>query len=151
MTCGHCKESVESVLNAFDSVKKASVDLISGKVLIEGVDIEIDEIKGSFAEGLITKDVLSRKQELTKITASKEENLIQDANLSIFCQSLNTNIANVLDWTNNFPQIFLIPRSSRQVYDLVEMFNDEYISREEEVDFSNLKVPKGCEIMGYVI
>ena len=45
MTCGHCKESVESVLNAFDSVKKASVDLISGKVLIEGVNIEIDEIK----------------------------------------------------------------------------------------------------------
>ena len=45
MTCGHCKESVESVLNAFNSVKKASVDLISGKVLIEGVDIEIDEIK----------------------------------------------------------------------------------------------------------
>ena len=45
MTCGHCKESVESVLNAFSSVKKASVDLISGKVLIEGVDIEIDEIK----------------------------------------------------------------------------------------------------------
>ena len=45
MTCGHCKESVESVLNAFDSVKKASVDLISGKVLIEGVDIEIDENK----------------------------------------------------------------------------------------------------------
>ena len=45
MTCGHCKESVESVLNAFDSVKEASVDLISGKVLIEGVDIEIDEIK----------------------------------------------------------------------------------------------------------
>ena len=103
------------------------------------------------AEGLITKDVLSRKQELTKITASKEENLIQDENLSIFCQSLNTNIANVLDWTNNFPQIFLIPRPSRQVYDLVEMFNDEYISREEEVDFSNLQVPKGCEIMGYVI
>ena len=45
MTCGHCKESVESVLNAFSSVKKASVDLISGKVLIEGVDIEIDKIK----------------------------------------------------------------------------------------------------------
>ena len=45
MTCGHCKESVENVLNAFDSVKKASVDLISGKVLIEGVDIEIDKIK----------------------------------------------------------------------------------------------------------
>ena len=45
MTCGHCKESVESVVNAFGSVKQASVDLISGKVLIEGVDIEIEEIK----------------------------------------------------------------------------------------------------------
>jgi len=45
MTCGHCKESVESVVNAFESVKQASVDLISGKVLIEGVDIEIEEIK----------------------------------------------------------------------------------------------------------
>ena len=45
MTCGHCKESVESVVNAFDSVKQASVDLISGKVFIEGVDIEIDKIK----------------------------------------------------------------------------------------------------------
>ena len=41
MTCGHCKESVESVVNAFDSVKQASVDLISGKVLIEGVDIAV--------------------------------------------------------------------------------------------------------------
>ena len=112
---------------------------------------EIDEIKGSFAEGLVTKDVLSRRQELTKITAAKEENLNQEANLSIFCQTSNTNISNVLDWTNNFPQIFLIPRSSRQVYDLVEMFNDEYLSREEEVDFNDLRVPRGCEIMGYVI
>jgi len=112
---------------------------------------EIDEINGSFAEGLITKDVLSRRQELTKITAAKEDNLTQEANLSIFCQSSNTNISNVLDWTNNFPQIFLIPRSSRQVYDLVEMFNDEYMSREEEADFNELKIPKGCEIMGYVV
>ena len=45
MTCGHCKESVENIVNAFDSVKQASVDLISGKVFIEGVDIEIDKIK----------------------------------------------------------------------------------------------------------
>ena len=45
MTCGHCKESVENVLNTFDNVKKASVDLISGKVILEGVDIEIDKIK----------------------------------------------------------------------------------------------------------
>tara|TARA_B100001248_G_scaffold96210_1_gene71490 strand:- start:565 stop:1827 length:1263 start_codon:yes stop_codon:yes gene_type:complete len=45
MTCGHCKESVENVLNTFDNIKKASVDLISGKVILEGVDIEIDKIK----------------------------------------------------------------------------------------------------------
>ena len=112
---------------------------------------QIDGISGSFSEGLITKDVLSRKQELTKISASKEENLIKESNLSIFSQSSNTNISNVIDWTNNFPQIFVIPRTSRQVYDLVEMFNDEYMSREEEVEFDDLVIPKGCEIMGYVI
>ena len=50
-----------------------------------------------------------------------------------------------------FPQIFLIPRTSRQVYNLIEMFNDEYISREEDISFNGLKIPKGCEIMGYVI
>ena len=71
--------------------------------------------------------------------------------MSIFSQSSNTNISNVIDWTNNFPQIFVIPRTSRQVYDLVEMFNDEYMSREEEVEFNDLVIPKGCEIMGYVI
>ena len=112
---------------------------------------KFDEVEGSFAEALIIKDVLSGKQELTKISAAKEENLIQDANLSIFCQTPNTNISNVLDWTNNFPQIFLIPRSSRQVYDLVEKLNDEYISRETDVSFKDLKIPNGCEIMGYVI
>ena len=79
-----------------------------------------------------------KKQELTKISASKEENLIKESNLSIFSQSSNTNISNVIDWTNNFPQIFVIPRTSRQVYDLVEMFNDEYMSREEEVEFDDL-------------
>ena len=79
------------------------------------------------------------------------ENLKKEVNLSIFVQGKNTNISNLLDWTNNFPQIFIIPRTSRQSYDLVEMFNDEYLSREETLDFLDLNVPKGCEIMGYKI
>ena len=85
------------------------------------------------------------------MASPSEENLKDSANLSIFTQSKNTNIGNIIDWTNNFPQIFLIPRTSRQVYNLIEMFNDEYISREEDISFNGLKIPKGCEIMGYVI
>ena len=42
MTCGHCKESVESVVNGFSGVKEASVDLMSGKVIVNG--IEMDEV-----------------------------------------------------------------------------------------------------------
>ena len=80
----------------------------------------------------------------------QRDNLTQEANLSIFCQSSNTNVQ-MFRLDKQFPQIFLIPRSSRQVYDLVEMFNDEYMSREEEADFNELNIPKGCEIMGYVI
>ena len=40
MTCGHCKESVESVVNGFDGVEDASVDLMSGKVIVSGVEID---------------------------------------------------------------------------------------------------------------
>ena len=42
MTCGHCKESVESVVNSFSGVEEASVDLMSGKVIVSG--IEMDEV-----------------------------------------------------------------------------------------------------------
>ena len=45
MTCGHCKESVESIVNGFSSVEEASVDLLSGKVILKGIDIEVDLIK----------------------------------------------------------------------------------------------------------
>ncbi|MAV97060.1 MAG: hypothetical protein CMG06_07995 [Candidatus Marinimicrobia bacterium] len=45
MTCGHCKESVESVVNSFNSVEEASVDLMSGKVVLSGRGIELNMIK----------------------------------------------------------------------------------------------------------
>lgn len=45
MTCGHCKESVENVVNSFSGVEEFSVDLTSGKVIMTGIDIEIELIK----------------------------------------------------------------------------------------------------------
>ena len=45
MTCGHCKESVENVVNSFSGVEEASVDLTSGKVIMTGIDIEVELIK----------------------------------------------------------------------------------------------------------
>jgi hypothetical protein len=115
------------------------------------LNFSIENVSGNFSDILITKNSIGRNRELTHLTAAKEENLKKEVNLSIFVQGKNTNISNLLDWTNNFPQIFIIPRTSRQSYDLVEMFNDEYLSREETLDFLDLNVPKGCEIMGYKI
>ena len=107
--------------------------------------------KGSFDQVVITRGALNRSQEITYVTSPSEENLKDSANLSIFIQSKNTNIGNVIDWTNNFPQIFLIPRASRQASLLVDMFNQEYIDREETITFDDLSIPVGCEIMGYVV
>lgn len=107
--------------------------------------------KGSFSQAVITKGALNKKQEITYITSPSEDNLEPGANLSIFTQSRNTNIGNIIDWTNNFPQIFLIPRTSRQAYSLVEMFNEEFIDRDDDISFENINVPAGCEIMGYVV
>lgn len=115
------------------------------------LNFSTENVSGNFSDILITKNSIGRNRELTHLTAAKEENLKKEVNLSIFVQGKNTNISNLLDWTNNFPQIFIIPRTSRQSYDLVEMFNDEYLSREETLDFLDLNVPKGCEIMGYKI
>jgi hypothetical protein len=120
-------------------------------ILESQAEFVIDEIKGSFSEGLITKNVLNKKQELTYIASPREENLTTSANLSIFTQSSNTNIGDVVDWTNEFPQIYLIPRTSRQSYDLVEIFNDEYEDREQTIELTDLNIPIGCEIMGYKI
>jgi hypothetical protein len=110
-----------------------------------------DGISGNFGDILITKNAISRERELTYLGAAKEENLKNEVNLSIFVQGKYANITNLIDWTNSFPQILIIPRTSRQSYDLVEMCNDEYLSREESIDFSELNVPNGCEIMGYKI
>lgn len=120
-------------------------------ILESQMEFFVDGIKGSFAEGLITKNILSNKQELTYIASAREENLSESSNLSIFTQSSNTNIGDIVDWTNEFPQIYLIPRTSRQAYDLVEMFNDEYEDREQSIEFTDLNIPIGCEIMGYKI
>lgn len=120
-------------------------------ILESQMEFVIDEIKGSFSEALITKNVLSKKQELTYIASPREGNLNESSNLSIFTQSSNTNVGDVIDWTNEFPQIYLIPRTSRQSYDLVEMFNDEYEDREQSIEFTDLNIPIGCEIMGYKI
>lgn len=120
-------------------------------ILESQMEFVIDEIKGSFSEALITKNVLSKKQELTYIASPKEENLNESSNLSIFTQSSNTNIGDVVDWTNEFPQIYLIPRTSRQSYDLVAMFNDEYEDREQSIELTDLNIPIGCEVMGYKI
>jgi len=120
-------------------------------ILESQAEFVIDEIKGSFSEGLITKNVLNKKQELTYIASPREENLTASANLSIFTQSSNTNIGDVVDWTNEFPQIYLIPRTSRQSHDLVEIFNDEYEDREQTLELTDLNIPIGCEIMGYKI
>ena len=86
-----------------------------------------------------TKNVLNKSKNLLILLLLGEENLNISANLSIFAQSSNTNIGDVVDWTNEFPQIYLIPRTSRQSYDLVEIFNDEYEDREQTIEFTDLQ------------
>ena len=130
------------------------IQLVGNKnSLIEESQLQFktNDAKGSFEQLVITKGALNRSQEITYLTSPSEENLKDSANLSVFTQSKNTNIGNVIDWTNNFPQIFLIPRTSRQSSNLVDMFNQEYIDREETITFDDLNVPSGCEIMGYVV
>jgi hypothetical protein len=56
MTCGHCKESVESVVNGFSGVEEASVDLLSGKVIVSGIEIDEAAIKEKItARGFLVK------------------------------------------------------------------------------------------------
>ena len=56
MTCGHCKESVESVVNGFSGVEEASVDLLSGKVIVSGIEIDEAAIKEKItARGFFVK------------------------------------------------------------------------------------------------
>ena len=56
MTCGHCKESVENVVNSFNGIEHSSVDLASGKVVISGGNIdEIAIRKKIIARGFTVK------------------------------------------------------------------------------------------------
>tara|TARA_B100001175_G_C18943917_1_gene372726 strand:- start:84 stop:314 length:231 start_codon:yes stop_codon:yes gene_type:complete len=45
MTCNHCKESVESTINSFNGVNNTLVDLASGKVMVNGDDLDLLKIK----------------------------------------------------------------------------------------------------------
>ena len=45
MTCSHCKESVESAIYSFKGVVNASVDLLTGKVLVSGAGIDEEALK----------------------------------------------------------------------------------------------------------
>ena len=45
MTCSHCKESVESAILSFDTVREASIDLETGGVIISGIDLDGNAIK----------------------------------------------------------------------------------------------------------
>ena len=40
MTCSHCKESVEGAVHSVPGVEKSTVDLLSGKVQVEGKNID---------------------------------------------------------------------------------------------------------------
>ena len=45
MTCSHCKESVESSIKSIDSNAETSIDLLSGKVKIKGLNLDELAIK----------------------------------------------------------------------------------------------------------
>ena len=45
MTCSHCKESVESAIYSFKGVVSASVDLLTGKVIVVGSGLDETALK----------------------------------------------------------------------------------------------------------
>ena len=119
--------------------------------LTEEAEMEFaaDNLKGTMADLLITRNSFSNLRELTYITSDREESLVNEANLSIFVQAKYTNMTNLLNWTNNFPQVFIIPRSANNIVELTDLLNTDYFEREEDIHFKELDIPKGCEIMGY--
>ena len=110
-----------------------------------------EDVKGCFGDFVITKGSLTKERELTHICSTKEENLKKEANLSIFVNSKYTNILNLIDWTNNFPQVFIIPRTAPNIIEIVEAFNEEFFSKSEELLFDGLKIPVACDVMGYKV
>ena len=56
MTCSHCKESVESAIYSFSGVASASVDLLTGNVIVVGSGIDEAALKEKItAKGFSTK------------------------------------------------------------------------------------------------
>ena len=56
MTCSHCKESVESAIYSFSGVASASVDLLTGNVIVVGSGLDETALKEKItAKGFSTK------------------------------------------------------------------------------------------------
>jgi len=45
MTCNHCKQNVEDKIKSYEGINEATADLITGKVVISGNQIDLNKIK----------------------------------------------------------------------------------------------------------
>ncbi len=45
MTCNHCKANVENEIKSMDGVEAVQIDLSSGKVIISGEGINLNQVK----------------------------------------------------------------------------------------------------------
>jgi hypothetical protein len=110
------------------------------------------EIKYSFAD-LLLLNRSKKEMFLTNILSSNEDKLIDESELSIFVQNPNTNLESIFEWENGKTQIILIPKTSRNAPTLVDLYNKEYLFREneEELELYPDYIPKGCEIMAYQV
>ena len=111
-----------------------------------------NETKFSFAD-LLLLNRSKKEMFLTNILSSNEDKLIQESELSIFVQNPNTNLESIFEWENSKTQIILIPKSSRNTPTLVDLYNKEYLFRENEEEIFPYPdyIPKGCEIMSYQV
>jgi copper chaperone len=50
MTCGHCVSAVESEVGAVAGVESVSVDLESGRLVVNGVDVGFDDVRAAVLE-----------------------------------------------------------------------------------------------------
>ena len=57
MSCGHCVANVKKSLEALDGVEQATPDLDSGKVLIDGDNLDNNLLKQAVTDaGYVVKD-----------------------------------------------------------------------------------------------
>lgn len=50
MTCGHCEKAVKEALEELQGVSSVEVDLTSGRVLVEGQELEDNKLKEAVDE-----------------------------------------------------------------------------------------------------